>query len=1498
MIDDVINLNPTGNDVIKGGVFFGSNLTPSGSFSNIPQYIPQNKLTDTIPSLMLTLKRVKDSINLNIQQSTGATSTSNATLEKYLYDFVNLLIDYRDLRNYVFYGSANTEIAYNINYLVDNYPYNTLVAQPNDTNFIQLNNYIEDTVSKTEILFPETYYYSPTNFVRIIMDNFNNFNFFDDSNNFNWNNYQVVDRNGRRYNIERVVSPFSSATIFNVVDISNITITTPVTYNTIQITTGLPHGYLVGQSISFVDLLCVDRTVNLNYTVQVFNGIGFDTYEYPLNNTEFVIDSITSTTFTIRRLNGNAYENITVDTVGLIPFYDNTQPGIVRLWPAAQNTRPFGIKIIIEGNLTNDALLNFDIETNSFNGFLISPQISVINDWSINLTPIQNQLLAPAPINPTPWPRRPITNNIMNILTGNDAEDDYVAWINNPTTLYVQQPNDPIDVDAAWSPYGLQYEINLVRALALDETETNQLLRRCIPAGIISELNDTEDFYFQRFILIAGWLFDQIRLYVKFIKYAHTIDYQPYNQLSPDYYRYLANYWGLDLFDDDNIDFSQLVIQTVLGEYFGLTATQIQTNRYYQQTLQQVQNARQKNLLLSLIYLYKQKGVQNTLKKIVSLLGGPDGFLDVDEYAFQVNNLDINGYPINGYNGVKIIDNDKVHVPNFIFEIDPNYLIDKINVNNPVNKPYVYKKFLNNEYTYNLREISVLTNPNGAIDYQIENYFGNQKYNYITFGKGEFSNLQKVGNYFMLPLSIPDRFFGMSLEYMIPVDGMAKGIGSDQEEAVCDVFSLYKLLDGPTFETYTIANIIFDTTYTVATITTVLPNGYSVGNNIFIANTMGVNNLNDNMFVINSIIDTYSFTIGGDFGGVWLGGGQVVTGSINELNNPGSDSLQYTYPLAIRYRQRNRTADTAFAVDNHGNPIVDGYTNPSTDFNILQLRYPSSTYIEDAYIITRMEGNDLIVRLRLQSETTGAYGERIAIFENIFMADGLNHSLRMLLREDGIEIYKDYYYMGIAKWMNISSAGPYKAYEIPKSEIKALLYATDDCTNFYESINVDDFIANPSIHHTGLDTINWWDLFIGMPDNVEFYFKKLNFFDNDTVNDFNIGDRMTDSNNDTAEFYVFEITNPIFNSILQTQYQDFNIPAVFYEMFPNSIPTFYGYVLPQTIDQYNRKIVTDLTLTNKRCYDEIKNALLINYKQDFFKFVDVFANNAWMWNIHKSYAYDSFNEMINTLYALYSNQVLTYSSLLQFMQLIEQKFKSTFQSFIPMVVNIDEFGRLITNSLFSQAKMRIPGNDKVCTMQFGGAPSIVYTPLFKKSFDDTLLDPTLNFDVTLQTVGGGIVLFGPDTVTVADDEYLTMCSMRDIINAEPVCSSYNIVADVYANMIRVSINYDLFFSAFGVSSNTLQLKITQGINTFYFNFDHGTPAIVGTHSAILDSCGAIVIPAYNDTDVCGSITYLLPALQPHPVYTYFATEEKPPTSVYFSTEVGEATPVIVYFSTE
>ena len=54
---------PGGGDIIKGGKFFGSSLTPNGSFSNTPTNIvtrEQNSLVT--PTITLTLEKIKENL--------------------------------------------------------------------------------------------------------------------------------------------------------------------------------------------------------------------------------------------------------------------------------------------------------------------------------------------------------------------------------------------------------------------------------------------------------------------------------------------------------------------------------------------------------------------------------------------------------------------------------------------------------------------------------------------------------------------------------------------------------------------------------------------------------------------------------------------------------------------------------------------------------------------------------------------------------------------------------------------------------------------------------------------------------------------------------------------------------------------------------------------------------------------------------------------------------------------------------------------------------------------------------------------------------------------------------------------------------------------------------------------------------------------------------------------------------------------------------------------
>lgn len=1496
--NNIINENPTGDDILKGGIFFGSALTPNGAFSNVPKYLTPEQISQKEPSLMLTLQKVKNSLSDSLSQQTGG-SANNDTIEKFLYDFVDLLIDYRDMRNYVFYGSANTELAYNIKYIIENYPYTTLVGQKLGNSFIKLRGYIENNVQKTEIIFPETFYHTPNDFERVIIDNYNKFNFYDSDQNFNWQDFEIVNKNGKRYSIEKVVTPYKSPTIFKVTDIETISATAPnsSTYSTIKVTTDQPHGYVSGQQITMKELNYTDPSYVFQYKVKIWNGSSYDYYHYNMNDEPFEISNVTSTTFELRRFNGLPYESLEIEENGLAPFYDSATPGLVRLYPEKMNTRPYVVKINIIGNFVADMLMDFDFNNTSYKGFMIAPLISIVNEWDINLSPIQRTLLAPTPINPTPWPRRTYTNNPQNILSGEEVEEELKLWLNNPSTLYVKGTQDPPEIDQAYG-FGLQYEVNMLRALALDETYSNQLVRRSVPDHLISELNDTDDAYFQRFILIAGWMFDQIRLYVKFLKYAHTVNHTDYNQLSPQYYRYLASYFGLDLFNDDSIDFSKLVVQTVPGSYYGVDPSLISTNKYYQKTLQQLQFDRQKNLLMSLIYLYKKKGTHDSIKQLIALLGAPDGLLLLNEYVFSVDDRDTIGYPKSGYKGQRLIDNEKVHVPGVSFEVDPDYLNDKNNLDSYSNKPFVYKPLYDNEYVHNLRELSVNTDPNNAIDNQIETVFGEQKYNYIKFSDGEFASLQRTGKHYLLPLTLPDRFFGMSVEYMIPRGGIARGVGSNQEEATCNLMALHRVAQGNTNPVFEIVNITFNAGATIATITTNVSNFYAENDNVFINGVGGVLNMNGQVFTVVDIIDTFTFTVFGNFSNPYSGGGTVTSGKLNKIDNTTGDDMLYTYPLAVDYRWRNKTTDTSYATDSSSNPIVDGYTNPSTDFDVLYQKFANSSYVEDSYVIARMEGKDLVIRLRIQSEKDGSYGERCAIFDNVFSADGLNHSLRMTLREDGVEIFKDYEYIGIARWINISNAGPYLAYEIPKSEIKALNNAADDCFDYYEPIKVDDFIERSALYNSGLDKINWWDMFIGMPTNAEVYFKKLNLFENDTVNDYNIGDRLTNADGNTAEFFVFEVSNPTEGSTVIESKDDFSIQPVFYEMFPNMLPGYYAYILEEEKDQYDRSVVKDLKLQNKRINSDVYKTLFLNMKQDFFNVEDLFTDNAWMENIHKSYEYELFSGIIVKLYNLYSSQVLTYESLEEFMSLVEQKFKPTIKQFIPIVINLSDFGRLIRNSAFNQAKVRFINSDKLCSLWKTAALSVSQSKVFRT--DNTKNDGMtegLPFYFYLETGLGNIITGAPLTVSWNLDRYLTMVPVLDFINNGPFGITGKMVADWYSNQFRITVDYDWFFATFGENPNNMKMVFEQGFTRLVIPFEYGEPLDFGYHGPVVDNCGKTVEFDYTEADTCGTINYSLPKHVPRPPYWYYVSEDKPPTALYYVNELG-TNPVWIRYESE
>jgi len=1254
---DIVNLNSPGEDALKGGVFFGSSLVPTGSFSNTPNFYTFNPTEDTKVKIELTLKKITDSLKQQLKDEYNYTSeeleADNATVERYLYDLTTLLIDYRDLRNFVFFGSAHTEVAYDIKHIIETYPYKTLIADLT-TSFDEIIMVNDNANNQTSIIFSE-------NAIRDI----GNFKFFDSNNSFVWSNYDLVDKNNKRYEIISAIAPYSSVSIPFISNIQN-------GGTSIKITTAGNHGFLNGQSIEIFE---VNGTLFSNETRINANG-KFDVINVTPNSFE-IIDMFTKEPLTMN--------------------FSYTSGGKARMLPLDINQRPYGFKIIVNGIITFDELLTYtdEIDQNGYSGFIISPKQGILNDFELNLSPVESQLLAPAPLNVTPWPRRQITNNIENRINEenpNDNDINFVNWLSNPSLMYVKD-GGPYDDDIAYSDVYSEY--NILRAQALDESATNQLIRRCIPYDAISELNDADDGYFQRFILIAGWFFDQFYLYIKFIKYVHTLNYGEFNQLSPEYYKYYADHYGFELFSDDSIDFSKLVVKTEPGLFFNVDSTDT-NSKYFRNTIEKLQYERQKRLLLSLFYLYRIKGTQACIKTLVSLLGAPEGLLLLQEFAYKFTNVDNLDY----YSDVTktlIVDNEKVHVPEYHFEIDPDYLVDKTNINNNSNEPYVYRMRLHNESTINLRQLGISTDPTQAIDNQIKTVFGNTKYDFVKFNNGEFANLQNENkNHFLLPLTIPDKFFGLSVNYMINRDGFVKGVGNNLEEAAVHIGSLI-LLGATTFkQSSVINNIVLSNGNTVATITTSGNHSFLLNERINISGVNGITNL-EGSYVVTGVPSNNSIQIIGVFGGNYTSGGVIEHAIPNKINN----GFNTTYCLPEVFS--NYDEDTIL------NP---NGRNSITDFNLLFKHYPDSNFMpfdNFQYIFTRLEGNDLVIRLKLSSEYKPIVVERVAIFKDIFENDGLYHSLRMIYRAEGVEIYKDYEYVGLATWKlpTTSDSGiPYLAFEIPKKDILT-------CTD--QIIPIDDLTALRT--NKGNDKPKWWDLFIGLPQNVEFFFNKVEYFENAGIDDFNIGDKIVDNNNSNADSYVFDFKQYELNG------NSVSISCQYLKANPVNKAIDYSSVLPTYVNQNNVVVIDGLTLTTKSFSpDGNLKKIYPQIKQDFFADSNVFERYGWQSDIHKVYKYKNFGGKVFKLNNLYSPQVLTYEALLEFLNLIENKFKKTIQQFIPIVINISEFGRLIKPSEFNQPKVRYVGIHKYCKGEKITSNSSIQSKIFDEPSQPVVIE--------------------------------------------------------------------------------------------------------------------------------------------------------------------------------
>ena len=1713
--NNLIPVNPTGNDAIKGNIFFGNNLTPGGTFSNIPQTIASPLATqEQEAKITLTLAQIQEELRRNAQEQQGTTEDvlSDQAINVFLQNYVKLLIDYSDLRNFVFFGSAYTELVYHVNFLIKNYPYLGYFAKNVGTTAVDPLNTIQLTSlpgNQTQVTFQFPNLLQKGQYT------------YDNSGETIWTDYELVDVNESRFPITQV--DFTQP----VLSLVNATNTSPIVIQTSQ-----AHGLNAGETVTIQNVLGntaangewrilispipaspTALTIGVEYRVlsssivhnsityykgQIFTAVNttFSTGNVALAN-EFALQNshgditltngayvpasgevvlpyiaindasatspIVITTITPHSLNNGdivKIEGVLGNTAANGEWSINSlSPNSFELVNSTYNGTYLGsglfinklISYTVDGNITVNNLIEYIPTTGVlYRGLFVSPKLQVINDFYVNLDPVQKELLKPT--NPTPWPRDIITNNIL--FEGSEFD----IWTNNPSNMVSDYQAEDLGVVSTDFSEGL----NLTGAITLDESKTNQLIRRAIPHRVIDELRDTDDKLFSRFVLLAGKMFDLIKVYIDFLKYTKSLNYTPFNQLSPEFYKLYAEHYGFDLFDDDTVSLAQAIIVTEPGLAYDQQNNATFSDQNTAQTKQDLQYEKQKRLLLNLFYLYQTKGTITCIEKLVNLLGSPEGLVLLKEYSFNSNT------------GTKIIDNDKIKVPKIEYEIDPDYLVDPTNINNPVNLPYVYRLKLDNEEIVNLREFEMYTDPQSAIQTQVINY-GQTTYPYGNFRTGAFANLQNInsstGEYALLPLTFPDKYCGITVEYMIPRDGYVKGEGQGFDETSIHLGSLYQVSD----IVYSGNNPVFIPTSTQFVPLTPIPFEENLNSDVIPLSirakaTFTLQNLGPNTDLLEVYIN--STPIGGI---LWQNDlKQTALALVNAINFSQTatdfialyqENYDSTFTITIETRYNNDTTNGSLVEVMSNAVLATSYVDNSqlTMSNDVNPGLISN----NQFIIARLEGKDLVIRAYLRSETSLIHPiatHYIAKLNNVFSADGLNHTLRLIYRPEGIEVYQDYKYLGLALWRDVSThpSGVYTSLNCPHSEIENCLvtnidylfaypdndpssgvgsvpgvgnltvtnvngtinnivvyvnniaqnapfnfigtdvgllaaaietaingYSTDFIASVipgdnkvtitqstpdpsgngqvitmsfdnssgnyidFVSYNIEGAIDNNSGTNPFIDKPRWWDLLIGLPVNVNMYFKKVAVFEAPSIDHPDSLDFGVEASGYDSEKFSFNFENQITDLSGAYLSDRISVQCQFKAQFPYPAgATSNTSRLDLFFSAYPTDLISDITLVNqtykggKVLFSEDIQNFFVLPNNETVTIDSLFTWNGWSPTIHQDYNYDNYNRVYEN-YQLFSEQVLTYLSLLPFIELIESKFKVLVSQFIPIVINISQTGRLIR--ALERNKVRYTEIHSVCEGYQIQSPAIAtlrITNGTNNNFSSTNNNITVSLvlrssilsasntatitiqtteahnlttgnTVTIQNVLGNtaangtwvVTVTGIDTFTIptsgngthiaetGDTEYEIITSNTVDWNFTNSYTAAQLASDINSNFapsitavagdndIVLQGDYTSFETIYGYDINKTELKVVVNGNVRVDSVGGFSGGVPGIGSS--PTCFTVqFIPVLSENVPIGDIDQLI----------YYNSEQGPESYIYYQSEVLD--PIYIYYDIE
>ncbi len=1160
-----------GSQAIKGGILFG-NLTPAGIFSNKPYqenldlFLEQlnnnssssnNINEDCDKKYLLTLGKLKESLQKELDKD---LEISDKLFKSFLTNSIQLLIDYDDARNYIFYGSSYSELAYNILFLIDNYHYKAYLAKKNSN--ITLN-YL--TNNRTEILIKKS---------EIVLggDVFN----LQEKDNLDFTKFVIEDKELNEYKILDYETPLYQ-------EISSIAFNTSDTI----IDTILPHNLITGDRVK----------------IKLSNN-------KKLNNI-FYVEEISPTQIKIFsdkiRLN-----NVIVPNANL---YDN-EARLRKYVELYTYTGDYDIRFVVQGNIPIANLLQYTEGADIFYGLQLKRNKQYYFDFENKLTDLQKRLL-----NKTiakPWPRQPITNNILfqgalfeewitdagNFQSSFNYEDDGFGSYNNELAL----------------------ELSITGALYLDEEWTNQLLRKTVPHYLIDELRDSEGL-FKRFILMMAWFWDQIRLYINFLTYNHHLNYTQYNQLTYKFYDLYSKHFGFNLFEEDNIELSRLLLRTEPGLIYQNNLAEFSDDEN-RKTLYILQKEKQKRLLINLLFLYKKKGTLDGLNKLINLLGVPKGLVITNEYYLDFVNKDEYGVPLDN-NKQKKINNDKVFSKKILWTKNYDSLKNKSNIDTIENNPFFYDIKSREEFNINLRELDLLTSPQDALLSDIE-YLSNKKYDFVEMQPGSFFNLQNLKEtYYMLPLSIPDKYIHFSVNFLLEKESALKNNRVD----LCSLFLSTAISPGTT---------------------PILPKGNQY--NYFIER-FGYYNMASFDLVTSTQNDIIEIVCGSDsiFNDILPSdflesNAKYISNKIN-IENKDYKSTAEGNRIFIFSKKLSLNSITLLVNFNPGN----------IDTSILNIEDFTNTLsiLQNDFIICRIENSKLVFRMKMHGDFSSSFFDTVSISKHMVLDDGLLHNYKFLFRPSGIEIYRDLKFVELIPYRDALSAN--SAASIPQYDSRITpLNEIEDCT-IIESLN--SLYKRPD----NINEIKYWDLFIGDPRNIKIWFNKVGIFEDREINqESDLEYNQSNNDNFNSEGYLFKpnIINKNFDAYFSSKY-----------------PLINGENLIHYLPFDNNNKISKLNLIP---YQNIEKEILFEKKiQSFFENTqdkNKFPNYAWVKDLHLREEYSILKNIIDNYFEFNTN-VIYYENLLPIIDLIERKFKLTAQQFIPVVINTNKFAQLIQSEV-------------------------------------------------------------------------------------------------------------------------------------------------------------------------------------------------------------------------